>query len=48
MKVAAISLVSNLAAGIASTPLSHQEVIAAAEKSRPVMRALIEDFIARS
>lgn len=48
LKVAAVSLVSNLAAGIGHAPLSHQEVIAAAELAKPKMQSLIEDFIARS
>ena len=47
MKVAGISLVSNLAAGIALRPLDHAEVIAAGEAAKPRMRALIDDFISR-
>lgn len=47
MRVAAISLVSNLAAGISPTPLNHAEVVAAGEEAKPRMRALIGDFIAR-
>ena len=47
MKVAGLSLVSNLAAGIALRPLGHEEVIAAGEAAKPAMRALVEDFIAR-
>lgn len=46
-KVAGLSLVSNLAAGIAMRPLGHDEVIAAGESAKPGMRALIEDFIDR-
>lgn len=44
-RVAGLSLVTNFAAGISSKPLSHTEVIEAAERAKPMMRALIEDFI---
>ncbi len=47
MKIAGLSLVSNLAAGIALRPLAHEEVMAAGESAKPKMRNLIEDFIAR-
>jgi len=47
LKVAGLSLVSNLAAGISLRPLDHTEVIRAGEESKPKMHALIEDFIAR-
>lgn len=47
MKIAGLSLVSNLAAGISMRPLSHTEVIAAAEAAKPRMRDLIDDFIMR-
>ena len=47
MRLAGLSLVSNLAAGIALRPLEHTEVIAAGEAAKPKMRALIEDFIER-
>ena len=47
MKIAGLSLVSNLAAGIALRPLGHEEVIAAGVAAKPAMRALVEDFIAR-
>lgn len=47
MQVAAVSLVSNLAAGIGHAPLDHSEVIAAAERAKSGMKALIEDFVAR-
>lgn len=46
-KTAALSLVSNLAAGIAQHPLGHEEVMAAGEAAKPQMRALIDDFISR-
>lgn len=47
LKVAGLSLVSNLAAGISRRALNHEEVMAAGESSKPGMSALIEDFIAR-
>ena len=47
MRVAGLSLVSNLAAGISMHPLGHEEVVAAGEAAKPAMKALIEDFIAR-
>lgn len=45
-QVAAVSLVSNLAAGISPTPLSHEEVIEASEEAKPKLKTLIDDFIA--
>lgn len=45
MKVAGVSFVSNMAAGISGTPLSHEEVMAATAESRPLMAELIDDFI---
>ena len=47
MKVAGLSLVSNLAAGISLSPLGHDEVVAAGVAAKPKMKAIIEDFIAR-
>lgn len=47
MKIACISLVSNLAAGISRTPLNHAEVIAASETAKPRMAELVDDFILR-
>jgi purine-nucleoside phosphorylase len=47
MKVAGLSLVSNLAAGISRRPLGHDEVMAAGEASKPGMAALIGDFVDR-
>lgn len=46
-RVAGLSLISNLAAGISPTPLNHAEVVAAGEAAKPKMKAIIEDFIAR-
>ena len=47
MKVAGLSLVSNLAAGISMRPLEHDEVVAAGVAAKPKMKAIIEDFVAR-
>lgn len=47
LKVAGLSLVSNLAAGISRRPLAHEEVVAAGNAAKPKMAAVIEDFIAR-
>lgn len=47
MKVAGLSLVSNLAAGISRRALGHEEVIAAGEAAKSGMAGLIDDFIAR-
>lgn len=44
LRVAALSCISNLAAGIQSTPLSHDEVTAAAKEAMPRMRALLKAF----
>lgn len=47
MRVAAVSLVSNLAAGISPEPLSHAEVLAAARDAAPRFEALVRGFLAR-
>ena len=47
MKVAGLSLVTNLAAGISMRPLAHDEVVAAGEAAKPVMRDMVDDFISR-
>ena len=47
MKVAGISLVSNLAAGISRQKLNHEEVMAAGEQAKAKMAAFVEDFLAR-
>lgn len=44
-KVAGLSLVSNMAAGISRRPLGHEEVIAAGEAAKPFMASLIGAFI---
>ena len=48
MKVAGVSLVSNLAAGISRRALNHEEVMAAGEAAKPHMAALIDEFIVQS
>ena len=47
MKVCGISLISNLAAGISPTPLSHKEVKEAADKAAPLFVKLVSESIAR-
>ena len=47
MKVCGISCVSNLAAGISKTPLTHDEVQESADKAAPIFKALITESIAR-
>ena len=47
MRIAGLSLVSNLAAGISSQKLGHEEVIAASQAAKAVMSAFIEDFLQR-
>lgn len=44
-KTAGVSLVANLAAGISRRPLSHSDVVAAAEAAKPQMATIIDDFI---
>ena len=46
-RIAGLSLVSNLAAGISRRPLGHAEVIAAGAEAKPKMAAFIGDFIDR-
>ena len=41
LRVCGISCISNLAAGISPTPLSHEEVTAAADAAAPVFQALL-------
>lgn len=47
MKVAGLSLVSNLAAGISRRPLDHAEVMEAANAARRTMALLLDDFTGR-
>ena len=45
MKVCGLSLISNMAAGINSTPLSHEEVQQAADEAAGKFTALVKGFI---
>jgi len=47
MKVCGISCISNLAAGISRTPLTHDEVQETADKSAPQFKALVTESICR-
>jgi purine-nucleoside phosphorylase len=47
MKVCGISCISNLAAGISKTPLTHEEVQAMADKAAPRFKALVTESIVR-
>ncbi|MGN0855171.1 MAG: purine-nucleoside phosphorylase [Kiritimatiellia bacterium] len=47
MKIAGLSLVSNLAAGISRRALCHDEVVAAGAAAKPRMAEFIDDFIVR-
>jgi len=46
-KIAGLSLVANLAAGISRRPLNHQEVMEAGAAAKPLMSQLLEDFLGR-
>ncbi|MBV7364165.1 purine-nucleoside phosphorylase [Actinomycetaceae bacterium TAE3-ERU4] len=47
MEILGISLVTNAAAGISPTPLSHEEVIAAGQAAGPRISALLAEIISR-
>ena len=47
MRIAGLSLVSNLAAGISRQTLCHEEVMSAGAAAKPHMSRFIEDFIVR-
>ena len=47
LKVCGVSCVSNSAAGISKTPLTHEEVQAMADKAAPRFKALVTEAIAR-
>jgi purine-nucleoside phosphorylase len=47
MKVAGLSLVTNLAAGISLRALDHEEVVAAGNAAKPLMCDLLDDFVFR-
>jgi purine nucleoside phosphorylase len=44
MRVAAVSCITNLAAGRSKSKLSHKEVLEAGEAARPATARLLEDF----
>ena len=46
-ELAALSLITNAAAGAAKTPLSHEGVIRASDEATPKLKVLIEAFLAR-
>ncbi len=46
MDVLGIALVSNAAAGVLGTPITHEEVLEAGRKAAPMLAALIEGVIA--
>lgn len=46
LSVLGLSLITNLAAGIQRTPLSHGEVLEAAQEARPRMEALVRRIVA--
>ena len=47
MEVLGIALVSNAAAGVLGTPITHEEVLEAGRNAAPVLAALIERIVAR-
>jgi purine-nucleoside phosphorylase len=47
MEVMGFSLMTNLAAGIQTTPLSHHEVLAAGKEAEPRISALLAEIIAK-
>jgi purine-nucleoside phosphorylase len=47
MDVMGVALVSNAAAGVSGTPITHEEVLEAGRKAAPVLASLIERVISR-
>ncbi len=47
MEVLAIALVSNAAAGVVGTPITHEEVLAAGRRAAPELAGLIERVVTR-
>ena len=47
MEIVGVSLISNKAAGISETPLSHEEVQEAANIAAPKFKKLVKDSVAR-
>jgi purine-nucleoside phosphorylase len=46
MEILGLSLITNLAAGISSQPLSHAEVLEAGKAAEPVISALLAKIVA--
>ena len=46
MEILGMSLITNMAAGIQTTPLSHQEVIEAGREAEPVISDLLARIVA--
>ena len=44
LRVAGLSFITNLAAGISATPLTHQEVMAVSEREMPKLREFFQSF----
>jgi purine-nucleoside phosphorylase len=47
MEVLGIALVSNAAAGVLGTPITHEEVLQAGQKAAPILARLIDRVVAR-
>ena len=47
LRVAALSCITNMAAGILNQPLSHAEVLEESTRAQPQMRALVKAFLER-
>jgi purine-nucleoside phosphorylase len=47
MEVLGIALVSNAAAGVLGTPITHEEVLEAGRKAAPMLASLIDGVVAR-
>ena len=47
MRVCGVSCISNLAAGISPSPLTHEEVQQTADRTAPLFRSLAEQSIIR-
>ena len=45
MRVAALSIITNLAAGMSALKLSHQQTLAVAAKAADDVQALLTDFL---
>ena len=45
MRIGGISVISNLASGISSNPLSHEEVQIAADEAAPYFKQLLTELI---